>query len=317
MRIRLLCSAAAAAALAGCSRPEPAGWQGYCEGDYVYVASPIAGRLEHLAVQKGAQVAAGAPLFVLERASELAAQREAAAELQGAEARAADLAKGSRPTELAALRAKLDQARAAAALSQADLARDQALFASRAITASDYDHSRLRHEQDGAAVAQLAAELATAELGGRADALAAAAADIQAARAALAQSTWQVDQKAPTASCAALVYDTLYREGEFVAAGNPVVVLLPPENLKVRFFVSEADAAALRLGERVSVTVAGRPAAIAARVSYLSDQPEYTPPVLYNRDNRAKLVFMAEAAFDPADSAALHPGQPADVRPDR
>ena len=316
MRIRLLCLAAAAV-LAGCSQPPPVGWQGYCEGDYVYVASPLAGRLEHLAVQKGAQVAAGAPLFVLERASELAAQREAAADLQAAEARASDLAKGGRPTELAALRAKLDQARAAAALSQADLARDQALFASRAITASDYDHARLRHEEDGAAVAQLAAELATAELGGRADALAAAAADAQAARAALAQSTWRVDQKAPAASRAGLVYDTLYREGEFVAAGNPVVVLLPPENLKVRFFVSEADAAALRLGERVSVTVTGRPAAIAARVSYLSDQPEYTPPVLYNRDNRAKLVFMAEAVFDPADSAALHPGQPADVRPDR
>ena len=317
MRIGILGWAAVAAVLTGCARPQPAGWQGYCEGEYVYVASPLAGRLEHLAVQKGAQVAAGAPLFVLERASELAAQREAAAELQAAEARSADLAKGSRPTELAALRAKVEQARAAAALSQADLTRDEELFASRAITASDFDHARLRHEQDGAAVAQLAAELATAELGGRADALAAAAADAQAARAALARSTWQVDQKAPAASRAALVYDTLYREGEFVAAGNPVVVLLPPENLKVRFFLSEADAAALRLGERVTVAVTGRPAGIAARVSYLSDQPEYTPPVLYNRDNRSKLVFMAEAVFDPADSVALHPGQPAEVRPDR
>ena len=85
----------------------------------------------------------------------------------------------------------------------------------------------------------------------------------------------------------------------------------------MRFFLSEADAAALRLGERVTVTVTGRPAGIAARVSYLSDQPEYTPPVLYNRDNRSKLVFMAEAVFDPADSVALHPGQPAEVRPDR
>jgi HlyD family secretion protein len=110
-----------------------------------------------------------------------------------------------------------------------------------------------------------------------------------------------------------LVYDTLYREGEFVAAGQPVVSLLPPANLKVRFFVPEAAFAALKAGDSIKVALSGRSAPLDARIRYLSPKPEYTPPVLYNRENRSKLVFMVEAAFDPAAAVDLHPGQPVDV----
>src|SRR5207244_2144134 len=107
--------------------------------------------------------------------------------------------------------------------------------------------------------------------------------------------------------------DTLYREGEFVTAGSPVVSLLPPENLKGRFFVPEADFAALKAGDRVRVTITGRAQPLDARINYLSSRPEYTPPVLYNRENRAKLVFMVEAAIEAAAARDLNPGQPVDV----
>jgi HlyD family secretion protein len=128
-----------------------------------------------------------------------------------------------------------------------------------------------------------------------------------------ARAKWSVEQKTQAAPAAALVYDTLYREGEFVSAGSPVVSLLPPENIKVRFFVAEPDFARLKAGDRVSVDIEGLASPLEATVTYLSPQPEYTPPVLYNRDNRAKLVFMVEAAFA-AGGADLHPGQPVDVR---
>jgi len=92
----------------------------------------------------------------------------------------------------------------------------------------------------------------------------------------------------------------------------PVVALLPPEDLKVRFFVTEGDFAKLKAGDRVGVTITGRPA-VEGRVSYLSPQPEYTPPILYNRENRAKLVFMVEATMPGEAARDLHPGQPVDV----
>lgn len=304
--------ALASLGLTGCARTHSTGYQGYLEGEFVYVASPLPGRLDTLAVQKGARVAPGSPLFTLERSAELAAQRQAADQLNAASARLEDLKKGSRPSELAALEARRDEARAAAELSKLDFARQENLFNTKVISASDFDRARLTHDQNIHAVAELTSEIATAELGARPDAITAAAADVSAAAAAKQHADWSVDQKTQAAPKAALVYDTLYREGEFVAAGNPVVALLPPENLKVRFFVPEPDFAALKAGAAVSVSITGQPA-LMGHVSYLSPQPEYTPPVLYNRENRAKLVFMVEAVFDADAARDLHPGQPADV----
>lgn len=310
----LLALAVFAVLFTGCSRPASTGYQGYLEGDFIYVAAPLAGQLEKLAVTKGSRVATGAPLFTLEHASELAAQRQAADQLLAAQARLADAQKGSRPSELATLTARLDQARSAAELSALDLARQRNLYDTRVLAAADYDRARLTHEKNLSAVNELTTQLTTAGLGGRPDALAAAAADVSAATAAKEKTDWAVAQKSRSAPRAALVYDTLYREGEFVAAGNPVVSLLPAENIKVRFFVPEAEFAALKAGAAVRITITGRPTPLDARISYLSPSPEYTPPILYNRENRAKLVFMVEALFnDAAGAADLHPGQPVDV----
>jgi HlyD family secretion protein len=308
-----LAAALALIVLAACTRPAPTGWQGYLEGEFVYVASPLAGRLDSLAVAKGTRVAADAPLFTLERTSELAAQRQSADQVRAAQARLADLRKGSRPSELATVESRLAQARTAAELSKRELARQENLFKTNVIAAGDIDRARLTHERNTRAIDELTAQLATAGLGARTDAIAAAEADVSASAAAKARADWSVAQKSQSAPRAALVYDTLYREGEFVPAGLPIVALLPPENLKVRFYVSEADFAALKAGDTVRVAITGRPP-LAARVNYLSPKPEYTPPILYNRENRSKLVYLIEAVFtDVAIARDLHPGQPVDV----
>jgi HlyD family secretion protein len=174
--------------------------------------------------------------------------------------------------------------------------------------------ARLTHERNTRTLDELTAQLATAGLGARIDAIAAATADAGAASAAKERADWSVAQKNQSAPRAALVYDTLYREGEFIAAGAPVVSLLPPEHLKVRFYVPEAEFAALKAGDPVRIALTGRPP-LDASVSYLSPKPEYTPPVLYNRENRAKLVWLVEAVFaDPSVTRDLHPGQPVDVQ---
>lgn len=299
-------------ALAGCARQEIRPYQGYLEGEFVYVAAPLAGRLEKLSVTKGSRVETGAALFILERSAELASQRQTSEQLRAAQARLDDLKKGARPSEIATLEARLEQARAAAALSKLDLDRQETLHSTHVISDSDYDRARLTHERNSRALDELTTQIETARIGGRADAIAAVAADVSAAEASLARADWNVEQKTQAAPRAALVYDTLYREGEFVTAGAPVVSLLPPENLKVRFFVPEAEFAALKAGDAVRVLITSRPA-LAARVTYLSPQPEFTPPILYNRENRAKLVFMVEAVFDASTARDLHPGQPADV----
>ena len=300
-------------AFGGCYRSGKAPWQGYIEGEFVYVSSPLAGRLEKLNVTKGSRVERGAPLFELERAAEIASHLQASQQLEAAKAQLEDLKKGSRPEEIAALAARLGQSRATAELSRLEFVRQESLFKSSAISASDFDRARLSHEANVRAVEEDVARLSTAQLGGRADAIVASEASVRAAADAEAHAQWSVDQKLQASPVSALVFDTLYREGEFVAAGSPVVALLPPANIKARFFVPESDIARVKAGNPVRVTVPGLAAPLDGTVSYLSPQPEFTPPVLYNQDNRSKLVFMVEAVFPAAAAADLHPGQPVDV----
>jgi HlyD family secretion protein len=255
--------ALAAIFVAGCSPGTADMFQGYIEGEYVYVAAPLGGALTNLAVARGDAAKAGQLLFELERGSE-------AAVLDQAEK-------------------NLAQARASLVLSEAafdrrlQLRKDQGV-----ISAEELDQARAQRDADQAQVA--------------------------AQTAALAKARWSFDQKQQFAPTNAPVHDTLYRQGEWVAAGNPVVVLLPPANLKARFFVPQATLPRIKPGQTVSVTFDGGPRAYPATVNYISTQAEFTPPVIYSRENRAKLVFMIEAVFSPADAADLRPGQPVEVK---
>lgn len=300
--------------LAGCSRPGSQKLQGYVEGEFVYVASPLPGALESLKVKRGMQVKAGDALFALDSASEKASLQEAAGQLRQAEASWRDVQQGKRPTEIDSLVAQLQQARAALTLSEKELARQEDMARVPGATPpQEVDRARALREQNQQKVAQLEADLKTAELGSRSDQVAAAAANVKALQARLARSEWEFSQKSQSASQAGLVFDTLYREGEWVAAGRPVVALLPPPNVKVRVFVPEAVLGGIHTGDSARVTVDGAAAPLTAKVSFVSPQAEYTPPVLYSQENRNKLVFLVELAFEPDSAAKLHPGQPVDV----
>jgi len=301
-----------AAMITACSPPPPAGFPGYVEADYVRVAAPLSGSLARLAVQKGDEVALGAALFALESEQERAARAEAEARLRQAEAALADLEKARRAPEIAAVRAQVTQAQAAARQSEADLARAQKLVADKFLPPQKLDEALATRDRDRARVAELSAQVAVANLPARNDAIAAARADAKAASDALAQAQWRVDQKAQTAPAAGLVSDTLYRPGEWVAAGAPVVSLLPPGNVKIRFYVPEPSLSSLRPGGRVTVRCDGCAQSIAAKIAFIAPQAEYTPPVIYSRENRAKLVFLVEARPDTPD-AALRPGLPVEV----
>jgi HlyD family secretion protein len=301
-------------AFMGCSKSEPDTVQGYVEGEYVYVAAPYAGALESLAVQRGTQVSEGAPLFVLNSAPEQAVRDEAERRVAQARANLADSRKGRRPPEMAALEAQLLQARAALARSESELARVESVGPSAAVSAEDVVRARSTRDQDRGRVAQVEADLKTARLGSRDDQIAAAEAAVRAQEAALAKADWDLSQKRQAAPKAGLVFDTLYREGEWVAAGRPVVVLLPPPNIKVRAFVPEPRVGTIQPGGRAEVSVDGVSRPFVGHVSFISPRAEFTPPVIYSRESRSKLVFLVEITFDPAVAAGLHPGQPVDVR---
>ena len=300
--------------ISSCSETSTDYFQGYVEGEYVLVASPLAGRLESLAVSRGQNVLHGEPLFVLEHAREQAAVSEAEQGVARAQNILADLGKGKRPSEISAIEARLQQARTAYDLSRDEFERRQSLFRTDSVPKEELDRARTEMVRNASMVAEVQAELETARLAARSDLLDAARSDLDAAQARLQQARWQLDQKSQAAPAAGLVFDTFFREGEFVPAAYPVLSLLPPLNVKIRFFVPEALLGGLAVGRKVSVTLDGRPAPLQAEITYISPRAEYTPPVIYSRQTRAKLVFMVEAVPDTDTAAGLHPGQPVDVR---
>ncbi|HEX7570794.1 MAG TPA: HlyD family efflux transporter periplasmic adaptor subunit [Verrucomicrobiae bacterium] len=311
--LNAVCLVFAAALLGGCSKKSSGGFQGYVEGEYVYVAAPLGGALTNLAVARGDQVNKGQLLFELERQSEAAALTVAEKNLAQSQAQLDDLTKGKRPTEIESLAAQLARAQANLKLSTTQLARREKLDVTDVVSKEELDQARAQNDANQAQVNQLAADLATAKLGGRADAIRAAQADVESQQAALDKAKWAFDQKRQFAPADAQVHDTLYRSGEWVAAGNPVVALLPPENLKVRFFVPQEILPQIKVGQPVSVHCDGAARTFKTVVNYISTQVEYTPPVIYSRETRAELVFMIEAKIAPADAADVRPGQPADV----
>ena len=306
----LLCGAA------GCNQTPtaPGTVQGYVEGEFVYIAAPLPGRLETLFVQRGAQVKAGDPLFELENVQEKASLDEAKLRLAQIRAQLADAKKGKRPTEIESSSAQLNLARVALQFSEKELARRERLLVAKVVPLQEVDRFRSTRDQDRQRVTQLEAELGTARLGSRGDQVAVVEARMREIEAALTRSEWDLTQKRQTSPAAGQVFDTLYRTGEWIAAGRPAVVLLPPQNIKVRAFVPQQLLASIHQGDRMQVVVDGKSSPFVGTVRFVSPQAEFTPPVIYSRENRQKLVYLVELGFDGATAVQLHPGQPVDVR---
>lgn len=300
--------------LAGCGKPAQDAWQGYVEGEFILLASPYAGQLQKLYAQRGDRVQAGQPLFALEQESERAARTEAGQRLHAAEARLSNLQARRRPAEIDALRAELTQARAALELSSSQLAQQQALFKGGFIAGARLDEAQAARARDAARVAEADAQLRSAlqPLGREAERRAAES-DAAGAQAALQQAALRLEQKSVAATAAGLVQETYFNEGEWVPAGRPVVSLLPPENIKLRFYAAQNVLQSLPTGKELEVHCDGCEP-IRAKVSYVSSQAEYTPPVLYSKESRHKLLFLVEARPMPGSGARLRPGQPVEVR---
>jgi HlyD family secretion protein len=301
------------AALVGCGASNrEAPLSGYAEAELLYLASSSAGTLLAVNVKRGDAVKAGQVLYQLDSDAEALSRDAAQARSERALAQADNLRKGKRPLELAALDEQLAQARAALAGSAAALSRQQTLVQQGYVSPLRLEELTAARDRDTARVKELQAQRRLADESARRDEVAAAAAEARGAGADLALARWREGQKQRTAPTDARVHDVMYRSGEWVNAGAPVLALLPPGAVKVRFFVPQDQLPRAAVGAELVLSCDGCPPGLAARIRWVSTQAEFTPPVIYSIGSRSKLVFMAEA--EPTDPAALRPGQPLDVR---
>jgi HlyD family secretion protein len=308
-----LCLIALLLSLAGCAHQQASTYQGYVEGKFVYVASPQAGRLDRLSVTRGDTINVSHPLFALDDEPEASAETQSRQFLRADEARLADLQTGKRPPEKDVIAAQLAQAKVEHQKAVDLLKSYESQYAAGGVPMTDLIDARAAVEADVAVVRQYQSDLVVAALPGRDEQMKAQANQVAADKAALAQATWKLHQKAIASPRNGLVFDTLYREGEWVAAGNPIVQILPPENIEIRFFVPQPIVGKLKVGERIIVHCDGCATSVAAAITFISNQVEYTPPVIYSSENRAKLAFMVIAKPEADKATALHPGQPLEV----
>lgn len=289
---------------------DDAGYAGYLEADYVYVAPVSAGRIANIAVSEGQTIVVGDALFALEDAQQRALLDAAEARVEAARATLENLVTGSRAQEVDVIRASLGKAQSDLDLAESNLERSEKLLAAGAVPA-------VRVEQDRAAVAsaqsqveQLTAQVNVAELPARDAQQVAAEANLTAAEADASRATLDLEDRQTTAPVAGTVERLFYSTGEMAAVGTPVVSIMPQGALKARFFVPEADRAALAVGQTVSVGCDGC-VAMTATVTHLASEPQTTPPVIYSREERGRLVYLVEAQLDAPGT--LRPGQPVTV----
>lgn len=299
-------------AIAACGERQAPALHGYVEAEFLYIAPVTTGTLARVTVERGQRVEAGQPLFAMDGTPEDRSAEAATARRDRAQAQLANLRTGRRPLELAALAQQGLQAQAALAASTSALQRQTQLVEQGFVSAARLDELRAARDRDAARVSELQAQMALARQAARQDDIEAAAADTRAAGADAALAGWRQGQTLRTAPRPGQVFDVLHRPGEVVTAGAPVVSLLPDGALKLLFFVPEPLLPRAAVGNRVQVACDACAPGQQARIRWVSPQAEYTPPVLYGNEARAKLVFRVEA--EPLAGNTLHPGQPVDIR---
>jgi HlyD family secretion protein len=306
------CSLPVIAGLFGACAAAPPLATGYVEGEYVLIAPVETGRIDWLAKRRGERVAKGEVLVRMETADADIAVHEAEAALDEAKAQLANLKEGRRPEEIAVIQASLLSAKAQATEAQRVFNREDKL-AKRGINAkADLDQASTALEQADALVSQASANLAVARLPARPQEIEAANALVNQASAKLANARWRLEHRQLKVPSAGVIDDIVRREGEVAGPSQPVISFLPDGAIKLRLYAGEAYMSKLKLGSALAVRCDGCAEGLVAKISYISNSPEFTPPVIYSLENRQKLVYLIEARPE-GETPDLKPGQIVDV----
>jgi HlyD family secretion protein len=260
--------------LAACGQKDDQPWLGYAEGDNAFISAPQPGWMSSLHVERGTYVHRGDLLFTLDDTAQLAQRNEAVASLETA-------------------KASLKQEEANLVYAQRQLQRQGGLARANAGTPANLDLAKANYDQSSARIAQLKSQIAQTN-------------------ASLAGASYSLTQRNIAAQTEGRVQDIYFRPGEYVPGSTPVISILPPKNIYVRFFVPETQFGKVHLGEKVRINCDGcKP--VDAIITFIAQQEEFTPPVIFSVGVREKLVFKLEARVP--GGMKLNPGQPVQVRP--
>lgn len=286
---------------------------GYVEGEPLYPAAPVSGRIVDMMVKRGDVVKAGDPLFAIDPSQTEAQKQQSEAGAATAEALAADARQGARPAELSVIEANLAAARAQLVEAQKTLERVQPLAQAGAASRQNLDQATAARDTAAAQVKAIEKQMSVGRQAQRKDQIVAADSRVREAQAGIAAADARLADLAPKAPAAGRIEDVFFQPGEWAPANQPVLSLIPDNRVRIRFYAPEQQVSAYKVGAEVSFTCDGC-AAMKAKINYVSPRPEFTPPTIYAREARDRMVFLIEA--EPiGELLRLAPGQPIDVTP--
>jgi HlyD family secretion protein len=257
--------------LSACNQA-PHQYNAYIDADLTYLSSDSGGRLSELAVKRGEFVQHGTLLFKLEQSYE---SYGVSADIQNQK---------NLLSSIAALKAQINYAKA------------------------HYQRQLIMEKQSATSSEEI--EQALQNLKVLQNQLQGANAQLAASKNTTAQKDWQLSHKENYAPESGIIFDSYFTKGEYIPAGQPVVSLISNKNIKAIFFVAEPELGKIHLNEAVTISSDGSPTITKGTISYISNRAEYTPPIIFSRENRQKLVFKIEVRLNNPDLNAVHLGQP-------
>lgn len=294
--------------LTGCHPEHKKLYQGYIEVKNLYLASPYSGVLITQHIVRGQPVKKGQTLVNLDPHPQVFMLDESLALEKQATFGIANLRKGKRKPEIQIANAKLVEAIARRELGKLRLKRFETLYKTQATDRDHVDEAIYNDQVRIGEQEEAEANLFLSKLGARPDEILSKQAQETALKAKSMVSAWALDQKNIYAPVDAVVFDTYYGEGEFVPADKPILSLLDPKNVRIEFFVPAEDLPSLELNQTIHFTCDGSPESNDAVINYISPEAEYSPPLIYSRENKSTIVFRVKATV--VDSHLFKPGQP-------
>ena len=298
--------------LAGC-QTDTITLNGYVEGEYTYVTTTTSGLLKELNVQRGDVVKSQDQLFAIDDTELTASVISSKAAVEDAESNLNNMLKGQRIEEIQVLLTQKEEIQAKIPNIKKEYARAKSLIKSQIISRSEFDQKESDYKTVMAQLDQILAQLKVAQLGAREDEIKSAEARLIEAQQNLIQVQKKLDDSSPKTKNDARVEDTFFLPSEFVQVGMPVVSLLSPKNIKIRFFIPQAQLSKISSGKKVTVSWDGCKNPVEAKITFISHIAEYTPPIIYSTNARQKIVFLVEAR-PVSNSIILNPGLPVDIK---
>ncbi|KTD08290.1 HlyD family secretion protein [Legionella jamestowniensis] len=297
--------------LVGCGDSSQRRFQGYVEGENIYLASPNSGILKQLFAHRGDHVTKGQLLFQLDEDPQALVVKQSEADLIQAQKTLNDLEQPRRIPEIEAIKAQIEQTDARLKLAEIRVRRMEMLYAKQAVDKDSVDAAIAHYKEQQQLKAQYESNLQLARLGSRNEQIKAQQAQVISLEAKLKEAQWQLAQKRMYAPAEGYIFDTYYRVGEFVGSQQAVLSLLPPENVRIQFFAPVEVLPQLKRGQKIEFICFGCSQSSTAIVDYISPEAEFIPPLVFSRENEDKLVFRIKARIVQPDK--FKPGEPVTV----